>query len=116
MLHGGSRITRTLCRWAVAMALLAGTHDAAFAQMPAQPAQGMRRDWWFKAPGGSYGLVEIRQLDTTANPSKARSRTSLLVGPWRWTFEVTAPQFLTIVFIPTLVTAFTWGWIRTRRR
>lgn len=80
------------------------------------PGQLGRRDWWVKAPGGSYGLMEVKVLDRTMDPSKARSRTSILVGPWRWTFDATAPQVLTVMIIPLLVGGFTYGWIRTRRR
>lgn len=75
----------------------------------------LRRDWWIKAPGGSYGLVEVNQVNHLANPPERKSRTSILIGPWRWTFEATAPQVITAITVPTLIALFTWGWIRTRR-
>jgi hypothetical protein len=71
-----------------------------------------RRDWWLSAPGGTYGLMEIRALP----PALPASRTTVFVGPWRRTFDATAPQILAVIAIPTLVAAFTWGWIKTRRR
>ncbi len=74
-----------------------------------------RRDWWFQAPGGSYGLVEVTQIDPRTEPSRRTSTTSILIGPWRWTFNATAPQVLTIIGVPTFVGLFTYGWIRTRQ-
>jgi hypothetical protein len=74
-----------------------------------------RRDWWFQAPGGAYGLVEVTQIDPRTEPSRRTSTTSILIGPWRWTFNATAPQVLTVITVPTLVSLFTYGWIRTRR-
>jgi hypothetical protein len=74
-----------------------------------------RRDWWFQAPGGAYGLVEVTQIDPRTEPSRRTSTTSILIGPWRWTFNATAPQVLTVIGVPTLVGLFTYGWIRTRQ-
>jgi len=74
-----------------------------------------RRDWWFQAPGGAYGLVEVTQIDPRTEPSQRTSTTSILIGPWRWTFNATAPQVLTIIGVPTFVGLFTYGWIRTRQ-
>ena len=91
--------------WAAALLLGLGP-------LPLEAQSTLRRDWWFQAPGGSYGLMEVRM----ASPAATVSRTTVLVGPWRRTFEATAPQVAAIVVIPTLVAAFTWGWIKTRRR
>ncbi len=79
-------------------------------------ANQQRRDWWIKAPGGNYGLVEVSQFNHAAQPAERKGRTSILIGPWRWTFEATAPQVLTAITLPSLVALFTCGWIRTRRR
>ncbi len=76
----------------------------------------MRRNWWFQALGGNYGLVEVSQVDHGTQPAQRRSRTSILMGPWRWTFDATAPQMIAVVAIPTVVGLFTYGWIRIRRR
>jgi hypothetical protein len=76
----------------------------------------LRRDWWFRGPGGNYGMVEVSQLDHASEPSRRKSHTSILLGPWRWTLEATAPQLIAVVSIPVLVALFTSGWIRTRRR
>jgi len=86
------------------------------AQAEAVPAHPQRRDWWFKAPGGTYGLVEVSQFNHAAQPSERKSHTSILLGPWRWTFQATAPQVITSIVVPSLVALFTYGWIRTRRR
>ena len=75
-----------------------------------------RRDWWIQAPGGNYGLVEVSQFNHASQPAERKGRTSILIGPWRWTFEATAPQVLSAITIPSLVALFTYGWIRTRRR
>lgn len=74
-----------------------------------------RRDWWFQAPGGAYGLVEVTQIDPRTEPSQRTSTTSILIGPWRWTFNATAPQVLTVIGVPTFVGLFAYGWIRTRQ-
>lgn len=91
--------------WLAALLLVA-------APVPLQAQSVLRRDWWFRAPGGNYGLMEVR----TSSPAASTSRTTVLLGPWRRTFDATAPQILAVVIIPALVTAFTWGWIKTRRR
>jgi hypothetical protein len=85
------------------------------ANAPANSLAQKRRDWWFQAPGGTYGLVEITQIDPRTEPSRRTSTTSILIGPWRWTFNATAPQVLTIIGVPAFVGLFTYGWIRTRR-
>lgn len=85
------------------------------ASNPTSSLAQKRRDWWFQGPGGAYGLVEITQIDPRTEPSRRTSTTSILIGPWRWTFNATAPQVLAIITIPTLVGLFTYGWIRTRR-
>jgi len=114
--HRRFRIQLLIAAFAICLGCL---EEVAVAQIPsARPTPAsveLRRDWWFRAPGGSYGLVEINQYNHLANPPERTSRTSLLIGPWRWTFEATAPQILTTVTIPTLIALFTWGWIRTRR-
>lgn len=91
--------------WAAALLLAARP-------LPLEAQSTLRRDWWFTAPGGSYGLMEVRRT----SPAASVSRTTVLLGPWRRTFDATAPQVVAIVVIPALVTAFTWGWIKTRRR
>jgi hypothetical protein len=85
------------------------------ANPPTSSLAQKRRDWWFQAPGGSYGLVEVTQIDPRTEPSRRTSTTSILIGPWRWTFNATAPQVLTIIGVPTFVGLFTYGWIRTRQ-
>ena len=85
---------------------------AAAALQPSHAQEIQRRDWWCKGPGGSYGLMEVRMT----TPAAATSRTTVLLGPWRRTFEATAPQLIVLVAVPSLVAAFTWGWIKTRRR
>lgn len=110
---------RTCLLVAAFAACFACRESSAIAQAPSigstPTSVALRRDWWFKAPGGSYGLVEVNQVNHLANPPERKSRTSILIGPWRWTFEATAPQVITVVTIPTLIALFTWGWIRTRR-
>ena len=104
----GGRGRRLAVAGAVALWVLGG---------PVAEAQVMlRRDWWFRAPGGNYGLMEVRTVHPVLGPEHAVSRTTVLMGPWRRTFEATAPQVTALVVIPALVTAFTWGWIKTRRR
>jgi hypothetical protein len=85
------------------------------ANPPTSSLAQKRRDWWFQAPGGAYGLVEVTQIDPRTEPSRRTSTTSILIGPWRWTFNATAPQVLTIIGVPTFVGLFTYGWIRTRQ-
>jgi hypothetical protein len=85
------------------------------ANSPTSSLAQKRRDWWFQAPGGAYGLVEVTQIDPRTEPSRRTSTTSILIGPWRWTFNATAPQVLTIIGVPTIVGLFTYGWIRTRQ-
>jgi hypothetical protein len=85
------------------------------ANPPTSSLAQKRRDWWFQAPGGSYGLVEVTQIDPRTEPSRRTSTTSILIGPWRWTFNATAPQVLTVIGVPTFVGLFTYGWIRTRQ-
>ena len=57
----------------------------------------------------------MRPRRVRTEPSRRTSTTSILVGPWRWTFNATAPQVLTIIGVPTFVGLFTYGWIRTRQ-
>jgi len=76
----------------------------------------LRRDWWLRAPGGNYGLMEIRMVQPGLGSEHAVSRTTVMLGPWRRTFDATAPQAIAWVAIPSLIAAFTWGWIKTRRR
>jgi hypothetical protein len=85
------------------------------ANTPAGSLAQKRRDWWFQAPGGAYGLVEVTQIDPRTEPSQRTSTTSILIGPWRWTFNATAPQVLTVIGVPTFVGLFAYGWIRTRQ-
>lgn len=117
--HIARRRFRTCLLVAAFAACFACREYSAIAQAPsmgsAPTSIALRRDWWFKAPGGSYGLVEVNQVNHLANPPERKSRTSILIGPWRWTFEATAPQVITAVTVPTLIALFTWGWIRTRR-
>jgi len=75
-----------------------------------------RRDWWVQGPGGAYGLIEIQQTTAPTPNSTTQPHTTVLLGPWRKTVPASAPQVVTIATLLTLITAFTWGWIRTRRR
>lgn len=94
------------------------SHVTAIAQanFVGDPRQQTRRDWWFRAPGGAYGLVEVTQSDVRSHPPLRSSSTSILIGPWRWTFAATAPQVLTVILVPTLLALGVGGWIRTRPR
>lgn len=83
---------------------------------PALADAPARRDWWVSGPGGPYGLIEVQQPSTYTSPAPTRSHTTLLFGPWRATVPGSAPQVVAVLSIFTLTTAFTWGWIRTRRR
>ena len=58
-----------------------------------QPMQ-VERNWWFSAPGGRYGLLELTTNSVWSEPAAKIRRTTLLAGPWHWTFDLSAPQFL----------------------
>jgi hypothetical protein len=79
-----------------------------------QPMQ-VERDWWIAAPGGRYGLLELTTHSVWSEPTAKIRRTTLLLGPWHWTFDLSAPQFLTVGIIVTVTVLFAGGWIRTQR-
>ena len=82
----------------------------------AQADPPTRRDWWVQGPGGAYGLIEVQPTTAPTPNSPAHSHTTVLLGPWRKTIPASAPQVVAVATVLTLTTAFTWGWIRTRRR
>ena len=79
-----------------------------------QPMQ-VERNWWFSAPGGRYGLLELTTHSVWSEPAAKIRRTTLLAGPWHWTFDLSAPQFLMVTFVVVVGGLFATGWIRSQR-
>lgn len=79
-----------------------------------QPMQA-ELNWWFVGPGGRYGLLELTTHSVWAEPSGKIRRTTLLFGPWHRTFDLSAPQFLTVAIITLISLLFVTGWMRTQR-
>lgn len=75
----------------------------------------VERNWWVAGPGGRYGLLELTTNSVWTEPSAKIRRTTLLLGPWHWTVDLSAPQVLTVAILVTVITLFAAGWIRTRR-
>ena len=59
--------------------------------------------------------MELTTHSVWAEPPGKIRRTSLLLGPWHWTFDASAPQILTVVILLIVILAFVSGWIRTHR-
>ncbi len=100
--------------------------SAALAQRPADLSGDLRnlgpyeslhalRNWWIEAPGGHYGLMELTTHAVWSEPPGKLRHTSLLLGPWHWTFDASAPQILTPIILLVILSAFVTGWIRTKR-
>ena len=67
------------------------------------------------APGGRYGLLELTTNSVWSEPAAKIRRTTLLAGPWHWTFDLSAPQFLMVTFVVVVGGLFATGWIRSQR-
>jgi hypothetical protein len=79
-----------------------------------QPMQA-ERNWWLDGPGGRYGLLELTTHSVWSEPVGKIRRTTLLLGPWHRTFDLSAPQTLTVSIVVLFSILFVTGWIRTHR-